>query len=245
MDKLGLNLGFFLFQVFNFTIMVILLYAWAYKPIVKMLEGRKNKIAQGLEDARIAAEARANAEQEANKILAEAQLKATQVIREATERAEAVGIEIKADAEKLVEKERSDALVEIQQERERILSDLRGQVAVLALAVAQKLIGETLDEKRQHALIDNFFSGIKSGRVTVLEGVTLSGISAEVTSALPLTPEEKETIRKEILSNTGSQVIVSFRIDPAILGGLIMRLGDKVVDASVVGQIENLRQNLV
>ena len=245
MDKLGLNLGFFLFQVFNFTIMVILLYAWAYKPIVKMLEGRKNKIAQGLEDARIAAEARANAEQEANKILAEAQLKATQVIREATERAEAVGIEIKADTEKLVEKERSDALVEIQQERERILSDLRGQVAVLALAVAQKLIGETLDEKRQHALIDNFFSGIKSGRVTVLEGVTLSGISAEVTSALPLTPEEKETIRKEILSNTGSQVIVSFRIDPAILGGLIMRLGDKVVDASVVGQIENLRQNLV
>ena len=245
MDKLGLNLGFFLFQVFNFTIMVILLYAWAYKPIVKMLEGRKNKIAQGLEDARIAAEARANAEQEANKILAEAQLKATQVIREATERAEAVGIEIKADAEKLVEKERSDALVEIQQEREQILSDLRGQVAVLALAVAQKLIGETLDEKRQHALIDNFFSGIKSGRVTVLEGVTLSGISAEVTSALPLTPEEKETIRKEILSNTGSQVIVSFRIDPAILGGLIMRLGDKVVDASVVGQIENLRQNLV
>jgi len=245
MDKLGLNLGFFLFQVFNFTIMVILLYAWAYKPIVKMLEGRKNKIAQGLEDARIAAEARANAEQEANKILAEAQLKATQVIREATERAEAVGIEIKADAEKLVEKERSDALVEIQQERERILSDLRGQVAVLALAVAQKLIGETLDEKRQHALIDNFFSGIKSGRVTVLEGVTLSGISAEVTSALPLTPEEKETIRKEILSKAGSQVIVSFRIDPAILGGLIMRLGDKVVDASVVGQIENLRQNLV
>jgi F-type H+-transporting ATPase subunit b len=245
MDKLGLNLGFFLFQVFNFTIMVILLYAWAYKPIVKMLEGRKNKIAQGLEDARIAADARANAEQEANKILAEAQLKATQVIREATERAEAIGIEIKADAEKLVEKERSDALVEIQQERERILSDLRGQVANLAVAVAQKLIGETLDEKRQHALIDNFFSGIKSGRVTVLEGVTLSGVSAEVTSALPLTPAEKETIQKEILSKAGSQVIVSFRVDPSILGGLIMRLGDKVVNASVVGQLEHLRQNLV
>jgi len=245
MDKLGLNLGFFLFQVFNFTIMVILLYAWAYKPIVKMLEGRKNKIAQGLEDARIAADARANAEQEANKILAEAQLKATQVIREATERAEAIGIEIKADAEKLVEKERSDALVEIQQERERILSDLRGQVADLAVAVAQKLIGETLDEKRQHALIDNFFSGIKSGRMTVLEGVTLSGVSAEVTSALPLTPAEKETIQKEILSKAGSQVIVSFRVDPSILGGLIMRLGDKVVNASVVGQLEHLRQNLV
>jgi len=225
--------------------MVLILTALAYKPILNALENRRNKIAKGLEDARIASEARANAEQEANKILAEAQLKATQVIREATERAEAIGIEIKADAEKLVEKERSDALAEIQQERERILSDLRGQVADLAVAVAQKFIGETLDEKRQHALIDNFFSGIKSGRVTVLEGVTLSGVSAEVTSALPLTPAEKETIQKEILSKAGSQVIVSFRVDPSILGGLIMRLGDKVMDASVVGQLENLRQNLV
>ena len=45
MEKLGINLGFFLFQVFNFTILVILLYALAYKPILNMLETRKKKIA--------------------------------------------------------------------------------------------------------------------------------------------------------------------------------------------------------
>jgi F-type H+-transporting ATPase subunit b len=58
MDKLGINLGFFLFQVFNFAVMAILLYAWAYKPIVRSLEKRREKIAQVLEDARVAAEAR-------------------------------------------------------------------------------------------------------------------------------------------------------------------------------------------
>lgn len=245
MSGIGINFGYLLVHILNFLVMLVILTALAYRPILNALENRRKKIAQSLEDARIASEARANAEQEANKLLAEAQLKATQVIREATERAEAIGIEIRADAEKLVEKERGDALVGIQQERERILSDLRGQVAVLAVAVAQKLIGETLDEKRQHALIDNFFSGIKSGKVTVLEGVTLSGVSAEVTSALPLTPAEKETIQKEILSKAGGQVIVSFHVDPSILGGLIMRLGDTVVDASVVGQLENLRKSLV
>jgi F-type H+-transporting ATPase subunit b len=52
MEKLGLNLGYLLFQIFNFTIMIILLYAWAYKPIVRALENRKIKIAQELEDAR-------------------------------------------------------------------------------------------------------------------------------------------------------------------------------------------------
>ena len=84
MDKLGINLGFFLFQVFNFAILLILLYAWAYKPIVKALEDRRNKIAQGIEDARVAAEARANAEKEAAKIIAEAQSEAGRIAREAT-----------------------------------------------------------------------------------------------------------------------------------------------------------------
>ena len=81
MDKLGLNLGFFIFQILNFTVLAILLARFAYGPIVKMLEDRKRKIAQGLEDARVAAEARANAEKEAAKIVAEAQTKAAEGCR--------------------------------------------------------------------------------------------------------------------------------------------------------------------
>jgi F-type H+-transporting ATPase subunit b len=58
MEKLGINLGFFIFQVLNFLVLMVLLYAFAYRPILKMLDDRKKKIAQGLEDARVAAEAR-------------------------------------------------------------------------------------------------------------------------------------------------------------------------------------------
>ena len=244
MEKLGLNLGFLLFQIFNFSIMVILLYAWAYKPIVRMLENRRNKIAQGLEDARIAGEARANAEREAEKILADAQAKANKVIRDATDRAEAASREVRASADAEISKEREAALVEVQQERDRILGEIRNQVAALAIAATQKLILETLDEKRQHVLIDEFFSGVKSGKVVVLENVSVSGASAEVTSALTLTQEENEIVKKDILTRVGSQATVTFRVDPSILGGLVVRVGDKVFDASVSGQLEDLRQNL-
>jgi len=245
MDKLGLNLGFLLFQIFNFAIMVVLLYAWAYKPIVRALENRKNKIAQGLEDARVAGEARANAEREAEKILADAQAKASQVVREATDRAEVAARELKAVADADIAKEREDALVEVQQERERILGELRSQVAALSIAATQKLIGETLDERRQHTLIDEFFSGVKSGKVVVLENVAMSGASAEVVSALPLTVDEKDTVKKDILARLGSQATVTFRVDTSILGGLIVRVGDKVLDGSVAGQLDNLRESLV
>ncbi len=69
MIALGINLGFFLFQVFNFIIIALVLYALAYKPITTLLENRKRTIAQSLEDARIAADARSNAEEEAAKII--------------------------------------------------------------------------------------------------------------------------------------------------------------------------------
>lgn len=244
MEGLGLNLGYLFVQIFNFAIIFVVLRAWVYKPILGLLERRRTAIAEGLEDARIAAEARQNAEEEAQQVLSEAQAKASQVLREANERAEAQGKEILAEAEADVARKREEALVDIQSERELILGELRGQVGALAIAAAQKLINASLDEQRQRALIDEFFSGVKSGQVVLLEGEQVSGASAEVTSALPLTSDEKDAVKQDVLSKVGDQATVTFRVDPAILGGLIVRIGDKVLDGSVSGQLESMRQSL-
>jgi F-type H+-transporting ATPase subunit b len=245
LEALGLNLGYLFVQIFNFLIIFIVLRAWIFKPILGLLETRREAIARGLEDARIAAEARANAEKDAQDIIAKAQAEASQKTREATERAEEAAREVHAQAEAEAAKAREAALAEVDQERERILADVRGQVAALSMAAAQRLIGEALDEQRQHALIAEFFSGVKAGRVVVLEDVTgLTGASAEVTSALPLSTEEQEAVKSDVLARLGAQATVAFRVDPTILGGLIVRVGDKVLDGSVAGQLESMRQSL-
>ena len=244
MESLGINLGYFLVHTFNFLIIMTVLAALAYKPILKALENRRQKITQSLEDARIAAEARANAEKEAEQILTEARANANRIVREATERAESASKDVKAAVEAEAVKAREAALAEAANERNRILADLRGQVAALSIAAAQKLIGQNLDEKRQHALLEEFFSGVKSGKVVMLEGTDVKGASAEITSALPLNKGEQETVKKDILSKLGKQATVTFRVDPAILGGLIIRVGDKLLDGSVAAQLEGLRHNL-
>ncbi len=244
MEDLGINLGYLLVHSFNFLLMMVLLAAFAYKPLLKALDNRRQKIAQGQEDARVAAEARANAEQEAARIIADAQAKSAHIVNEATERAEKVVLEVKAEADKEIIKQREATLAEVADERNRMLGDLRGQVAALAIAAAQKLIGESLDEKRQHALLEGFFSGVKSGKVVILEGEKLSGTSAEVTSALPLTADEQTILKRDVLTKMGTQTTVTFRVNPAILGGLVIRVGDKVLDDSVVGKLEGLRQSL-
>ncbi len=243
MEALGINLPFFLVQVVNLIIMYVVVTKWIVGPISGLLEKRRATINQGLEDAREAAEARANAEKQAEKILAEAQAKAAQVVRDATERAEAAGRDVKAAAEADASKAREKAISEVQEERNRILSDLRGQVAALSIAATQKLVGEALDEKRQHVLIEEFFSGVKSGKVLVMEGQSISGQSADVTSALPLTNAEQEAVKKDVLAKSGAES-VAFHVDPSILGGLVIRLGDKVLDGSVAGKLEGLRASL-
>ena len=243
MQALGINFGLLIVQIIAFIIVFLTLNAWVYKPMLDMMETRKNKIAQGLEDARVAAEARKDAEKEAAKILATAQAEAGKVVREATERALSAGKDVKAAAEAEAFKAREAAMAEAEIERNRILGDLRGQVAALALAAANKLIGEALDEKKQHVLIDEFFSGVKSGKVVVLDDADFKGESAEITSALPLNDKEQDTVKKSVLEKVGAKA-VAFRVDPSILGGLVIKVGDKVLDDSVAGKLEGLRQSL-
>ncbi len=244
MEQLGLNLGYLLVQIVSFLILFLVVRAWIIKPLMGMLDKRRQKIAQGLEDARVAEEARASAEKEAADIISEARIKAAHIIADATERADAAMVEVRTSAQKEIVKQREATLAEIEEERTRLLGDLRGQVAALSIAAAQRLIGEALDEKRQHALLAEFFSGVKSGKVLVLDGSDLSGAAAEVTSALPLTVEEQARVKKDVLAKMGKQTTIAFRVDPSILGGLVIRVGDKVLDGSVAGKLEGLRQNL-
>jgi F-type H+-transporting ATPase subunit b len=205
---LGINLTFLISQIVNFILLLLVLRLWAWKPILSMLEKRKQTIAQGLEDARVAA-SRANGKGAG---FSRAQGRA-QVVREASERAEKVGHEIKAGAEAEAKTVLTAAAVEAEQARLQHLGELRGQVAALAMAATQKLIGESLDEKRQRTLLAEFFSGVKGGKVVVLEGESASGAtSAEVTTALPLTAEERRRCARTSCP-AWARSATSFRVD--------------------------------
>lgn len=245
MEALGISLGYIIVHALSFGILFVVLRAWVYKPVLGMLERRRLAIARGLEDARVAADARANAEQEASRILAEAQTHAAEVVREATDRAGKVEQEIRVKAENEATKAREGVLSEMEGERNRMLSEMRGQIAGLVIAASRQIISDGLDETRQRSLLNEFFSGIRNGQVQFLQNTDLDGAkTAEITSALPLTNEEQQMILREIQGRLDNTVSVSFRVDPEILGGLVIRVGDQVVDGSVAGQLEDLRTRL-
>lgn len=245
MEALGINLGYLLVQIFNFLIIFVVLRVWVYKPVLNLLEQRRDRIAKSLEDARVAEEERANAEQEAQKIISEAQAERAKIVADASAQAQQVANDIHRGAEEekaaILQQAREDA----EQEKVRVLGDVRGQVAALAIAAANKIVETGLDKKRQQALINDFFAGVKDGKVAVLtEAGDLSGSAAEVVSALPLSDNEQQRVEKEVVAKLGAGATVSYRVDPSILGGLIVRVGDREIDGSARNRLENLRRSL-
>ncbi len=232
MEALGINAGFVIAQIVNFGVIVLLLGVALWRPLTRTLDERAMKIARQLEDAEVAAKARANAEAEAAKILDQARREAARIADEARSRGEEAGQGLLAEARAEAEKILADAREKAIAERNRQLADLRDQVAGLAMAATRRLIGASLDEKRQHELINRFFAEVpESAR-------NLSG-AVEVTSALPLTAEEQAEVKRR----TGASE-VRFVVDPEIMGGLIIRAGSRVIDGSVRSGLREMASRL-
>ncbi len=240
LSEMGINGPFLISQIVNFLVMFGLLTVLLWKPAKKRLDERRASLQKQIEDTDAAASQLEKVGEEREKILAEARKEAEGIVSQAYERVEAVKKDASNDAKVIIKKAQVDA----KDEELRLLKGVRDQVAVLAMAATQKLVGESLDEKRQKALINEFFSNVKGGKIVVLEGEDISGKVAIVTSALPLSSKEKKVIEGDILKKAGVKE-VSFEVDTGILGGLTIQIDDKLFDHSVSSQLAGLRSRLI
>jgi len=240
LSEMGINGPFLISQVVNFLVMFGLLTVLMWKPAKKRLDERQAMLQKQVEDSEAASAQLETVGEEREKILAEARKEAEGIVSQAYERVEAIKQDASGEAKEIIHKAQEDA----KEEGLRALKGVRDQVAVLAMAATEKLVGETLDEKSQKALLDEFFSGVKSGKVVVLEGEDVSGKAAVVTSALPLNSKEQKVIEGDILKKAGAKE-VSYKVDPSILGGLTIQIDDKLFDHSVSSQLAGLKSRLV
>jgi F-type H+-transporting ATPase subunit delta len=79
-------------------------------------------------------------------------------------------------------------------------------------------------------------------RARVMEHLKV--ISAEVTTAAPLSADETTRMQQRLAASTGRDVTMTTRVDPAIIGGVVTRIGSIVYDGSVATQLEAMRQRL-
>jgi F-type H+-transporting ATPase subunit delta len=78
-------------------------------------------------------------------------------------------------------------------------------------------------------------------QVRAERGITV----AQVTTAEPLTADEEALVREKLASMTGNTIEITSTIDPDLIGGIVVRIGDHVIDGSVRNKLERMRTRLV
>ena len=159
-----LNATFFA-QILNFLILVAILRAVAYKPVVRMLKARENRIAESLEKADADAAAAAATLQNYKRQLADAHAKAQDIVERAEKRAREEHDASVLATKKEIEQMKKTAQEEIQRDRQRAADQLKKEVIALSLSAAERIISKKIDEREGESLIGDFINQLDKEKI--------------------------------------------------------------------------------
>ena len=157
--------GTLLFQFINFFVLVAILAKFAYKPLLKVLEDRRNKIASDLDNAAKARETaekmKADYEAQIRDARAAAQAIVDKAVKQADKEAQAQLEAIRAQ----IAREKQIAQTEIANEREAAIREMRNEVVTLSMAVAEKLLQKNMDPDMNAKLVADCIDQLQTHRV--------------------------------------------------------------------------------
>ena len=150
-----LTLGTILAQMLNFFILVWILARFAYKPLVSMMQERKERIAKDLADAQAARNEAEQFKADYAAQIANARQEAQQIVEKAVQQAEATTRE-------QIEREKERARQDIVNERDRAMNNLRNEVISLSVAMATKVVAKDMDSETNTKLIEDAIAKLDS-----------------------------------------------------------------------------------
>lgn len=162
MNLLTPSTGLLFWQLVVFVALFILLAKMAWKPILASLKEREDSIQTALDSAERARLEMASLQAGNEKLMREAREDRDKLLREGRELAARLHDQAQEDAKKNADRMINDAKAVIQTEKQAALRDVRAQVALFSLQVAEKLLKKSLsDDKAQKDLIDGYIKDIK------------------------------------------------------------------------------------
>ncbi len=154
MEGLGINLPSLIAQIISFVILFVLLRKFAFKPFMRKLDERSERIKDSMDQAELVKEQAAHAEEAVKKQLGEAAKDGQEIIA----RAVRTGEDLRQGAQQQAKQEAATLItrahVEIQRERDEAIDELRREFAGLTILAAEKVIDSSLDKQAHRQLID-------------------------------------------------------------------------------------------
>lgn len=150
--KFGIDWQLIVAQAINFVIVAFLLWRFAFKPVMATLDERQKKISEGLQFAEESKKQLAETEKKQGEVLREANNRAQEILHEAREKAGQFEEKMKADTAAQIEEMRKRAEEANERERQKIMSEVREEIARLVVLTSAKVLRRELDEEERHRL---------------------------------------------------------------------------------------------
>lgn len=147
-------------QIISFLILFFVLKKFAWKPLMNVMEKRRQFIEDNLANAERERQEAERIRLEYQEEMRQARLEAQALMEKAAKNSEERAALILAEARRDTEKMKENALADIEREREKAVAEVRAQVVGLSIAVAEKILQQKLDMQGQENLIDKFIQEV-------------------------------------------------------------------------------------
>ncbi|NNJ88366.1 MAG: F0F1 ATP synthase subunit B [Eudoraea sp.] len=164
MDKLlnDFSFGLFVWQTLLFVLLLLLLYKYAWKPILNAVDDREEGIKNALAAAEDAKKEMQNVTADSEKLLQEARGEREAMLKEARELREKMVADAKEQAKVEGDKMIIQAKATIDSEKKAAVADIKNQVADLSVQIAEKVLKDQLaDKDKQLKLVDDMLGDLK------------------------------------------------------------------------------------
>ncbi len=154
LNQFGINPILLAAQVVNFLILLFILKKFLYKPILKVLDERKQKIEDSLRNAEKIEERLAQTNKEMEKILANALDEGRKIINESKELGNQIIEEAKKTSEEIITRATEDAVKLVEREKQVLMQEVRQNLGSLVALVFEKITGKQINKEDQKRIID-------------------------------------------------------------------------------------------
>jgi F-type H+-transporting ATPase subunit b len=243
LERLGVHLPSLAAYLINFGGLLGALYLIAYRPFLRALAARAQRLTDAEARIREGEMAAAAAKASADRLIHEARAQAQGILAQADSAAAADQDRARAHSRRIFEDHVREAKQEIEAQRRRAMAEFQREAADLVALATEKMLGAALDEKGKRRLLNQALSDALSEHAwpTVRRGIAF----ARVTTAAPLTEEQAGEVAKAVERIAGRPVALVASAEPKLLGGMALEVGGRLMDASLRTRLSSLHTRMV
>lgn len=247
---LELDAATIIFEIVNFLVLVYLLHRFFFRPVMQRVQQRADEKMRLLEAANEDRAKTATTRVQLERELTEIDQRADEVVAQAREQMETERMELMEAAREESERIRHEAETDAASIRQQAIASLQEDIVDTVLDVSSQVIGQAIPSEAHNALVKQLEERVWELGRTEMHQVEMIRRSLQdrsptvyITTAHMLTPEQQRQLAQTFSALADRDVNQEIEVDSSFVVGLRIRLGDIVMDNSLAGKLEDLRDN--